>query len=193
MTDRDPPGAEVRAQDDRPAGEVAKALDEYPADLHADPAEPQDEAADVQALAAAQWRVAKSLLRLREQVNAKFPGRSKASDGTIGDRAHCPGASDHCANINDGGVGVVTAMDITHDPAHDLDAGELAETIRTSQDSRVKYIISDRRIANFQPLDGAPAFGWRPYNGANPHTRHVHISVRAQKARYDSTADWEIE
>ena len=31
------------------------------------------------------WRLAKSLEKLRSQVNAKHPKRSKASDGAIGD------------------------------------------------------------------------------------------------------------
>ena len=41
------------------------------------------------------WRVAKSLLKLKEQVNQAFPDRSKDSDGTIGDEHHSARASDH--------------------------------------------------------------------------------------------------
>jgi hypothetical protein len=144
---------------------------------------------------AAQWRVAAALLKLRDQVNAKFPNRKKDSDGTIGDLNHCPGSSDHCPNITDGGVGVVTAMDITHDPAHGLDAGVVAETLRLSHDPRIKYIISNGRIANFQALGGQPPFAWRPYNGSNPHTKHFHISVRPGKtgpSGYDTTTNWSI-
>lgn len=184
---------EPRAMNDRPADETAK-MDEYPDDLHLDPSispEPQQEGP-----APTRWRVAESLLKLRTQINAKFPGRSKASDGTIGDENHCPGTSDHCAHINDGGVGVVSAMDITHDPAHGLDAGEVAEQLRLNQDPRIKYIISNRRIANFQPLDGQPAFAWRPYTGANPHNKHFHVSVRPGKtgpSGYDTTTDWDLE
>ena len=101
-----------RTIDDRPDDEIARTLDEYPNDLHNDPDDmPAPTAPDVAALT--QWRVAKCLLRLRDQINAKFPGRDKESDGTIGDQAHCPCRSDHCPNINDGGVGVVTGMDIT--------------------------------------------------------------------------------
>jgi hypothetical protein len=139
--------------------------------------------------------VAKSLLRLREQVNTKFPGRSTDSDGTIGDLHHCPGSSDHCPNITDGGVGVVTAMDITHDPAHGLDAGAVGETLRVSQDPRIKYIISNRRIANFQALGGQPAFAWRPYTGANPHDKHFHLSIKSGRdgpTGHDTTTDWPI-
>jgi hypothetical protein len=180
--------------DDRPDDEIARTLDEYPNDLHNDPDDmPAPTAPDVAALT--QWRVAKCLLRLRDQINAKFPGRDKESDGTIGDQAHCPGSSDHCPNINDGGVGVVTGMDITHDPAHGLVAGDIAEKLRLSHDPRIKYIISNRRIANFQPLDGKPAFAWRPYTGSNPHEKHFHISVKPGKTGpggYDTTTDWSI-
>lgn len=38
--------------------------------------------------AARPWRVAQSLLMSREAVNAAFPRRGKAGDGTIGDAAH---------------------------------------------------------------------------------------------------------
>jgi hypothetical protein len=184
---------EVRDINDRPEDEVAKGLNEkeFEGDLHGDPSVPA--APPPPGPPPAQWRVAESLLKLRTQVNAKFPNRKKDSDGTIGDLNHCPGSSDHCPNILDGGIGIVTAMDITHDPAHGLDAGVVAEKLRVGQDPRIKYIISNRRIANFQPLDGQPAFAWRPYTGANPHDKHFHISVRSGKtgaSGYDTTTDW---
>jgi hypothetical protein len=187
-----PTGAQVRDIGDRPDEEVAKALDEFP-DLHGDPDEAPSAAPP--GPPAAQWRVAEALRKLREQLNATFPSRKKDSDGTIGDVNHCPGSSDHCPSITDGGVGVVTAMDITHDPAHGLDAGAVAETLRLSHDPRIKYIISNGRIANFQPLTGQPPFAWRPYTGANPHNKHFHISVRPGKngpSGYDTTTDWNI-
>jgi hypothetical protein len=187
-----PAGAQVREMGDRPDDEVAKALNEYP-DLHSDPDQPATAAPP--GAPAAEWRVGESLLKLRQQVNAEFPGRNKASDGTIGDLNHCPGSSDHCPNITDGSVGIVTAMDITHDPAHGLDAGAVAEILRVSQDPRIKYIISNRRIANFQALNAQPPFAWRPYTGANPHDKHFHISVKPGKdgpGGYDTTTDWTI-
>lgn len=184
-----------RSIDDRPEDEIAKSLNEYPDDLHNDPGDMPATAAGEDVAALSEWRVGKCLLRLREQINAEFPDRKKDSDGTIGDTAHCPGTSDHCPNINDGGIGVVTGMDITHDPAHGLVSGDVAERLRQSRDPRIKYIISNRRIANFQALDGQPAFAWRPYNGANPHTHHFHISVKPVKTGsegYDTTTDWRI-
>ncbi len=134
------------------------------------------------------WRTARSLLVLLDQVNRHYPGRSKVSDGTIGDTAHQGRVSDHNPNAN----GVVTALDITHDPANKCDAGLLATTIVASRDSRVKYIIWNRQIANSTPIGGAPAWAWRPYNGANPHNKHTHISVKADPAAYDNTSPWTL-
>ena len=138
------------------------------------------------------WRVAVSLNTLLGQVNAMAPGRSKASDGSIGDPAHQSRNSDHNPWIVDGGVGVVTARDFTHDPAHGCDANQIAEKIRASRDPRVKYIIWNRRIASSSPIGGVAAWEWRRYTGANGHTHHVHLSVKSDKANYDSAAPWAI-
>jgi hypothetical protein len=139
------------------------------------------------------WRVAKSLLALRNQVNAKAPGRGRGSDGTIGDAAHRARSSDHNPWVNDGAEDVVTAMDITHDPSGGCDAGHLAEAIRGSRDARVKYIIWNRQIASSTSIGGQAAWAWRPYTGANPHNKHVHISVLPEKSKYESTNAWVID
>ena len=176
---------------DRPADELAKALHDSD-DVHDDPGVPAT-GETPSALAATRWRVAKSLLKLRDQINARFPDRNKASDGTIGDDAHCPGTSDHCPKIVDDGIGVVAAIDITHDPAHGLDAGVVANALRVSRDPRIKYIISNRRIASSYPAEGKPPFEWRDYNGSNPHRAHFHVSVLAEKTGpggYDTITDW---
>lgn len=142
--------------------------------------------------AARDWRAAESLLKLKAQVNAAFPNRSKSHDGMIGDSSHCPGTSDHCPNIIDGGVGVVTAFDITHDPAHGCDMRELMESIRTSRDNRVKYVIYDHWMYSSYDHLGVLAWRWRPYSGSNPHTTHAHVSVLGQKTKYDDDSDWDI-
>ena len=95
------------------------------------------------------WRVAKSLEVLRDQVNSAHPGQRKDNDGTIGDAAHQTRTSDHNPWVKDGAVGVVTALDITHDPAHGVDTYAMAETLRRSRDRRIKYVISNRHI--FRP------------------------------------------
>jgi beta-lactamase superfamily II metal-dependent hydrolase len=138
------------------------------------------------------WRPAKSILKLRSQVNVRAPHRNKASDGTIGDKAHCQRNSDHNPWVRDGSIGVVTAIDITNDPAGGCDANTIAEAIRASRDPRVKYIIWNRRIANSSAMGNSQPWQWRPYHGTNPHTKHVHISVKPDKSSYDSTVDWAI-
>jgi lysozyme family protein len=132
------------------------------------------------------WRLAKSLERLRAQVNAAVPGRSKASDGSIGDAAHASRASDHNPYIKDkNGVGVVRAIDITHDPKGGFDSYKFADHLRVTGDKRIRYIISNYRIAN-------PGQPWRKYTGANPHDHHVHISVSENAALYDDAKNWDI-
>jgi hypothetical protein len=138
-------------------------------------------------VAAGTWRVAKALLRLRAQVDEKHPGRNKASDGTIGDAAHRSRNSDHNAWIEDGGVGVVSAMDITHDVDH-CDAGVLVTKLVESRDPRIKYIIYNGRIISSK----VSPWEWRPYNGTNAHAHHCHISVMAEKDAYDDERDWAV-
>lgn len=138
----------------------------------------------------APWRVAKSLETLRAQINAEFPNRAKHSDGTIGDAAHSSRSSDHNPWVRDGQTGVVTALDITHDPKNGVDAGALAEALLASRDDRIKYIISNRRICS--GAMGPSAWRWRPYNGANPHTKHLHLSVGSEKRVYDDTRKWDF-
>ena len=118
------------------------------------------------------WRVAKSLLTLRDQIDAAFPNRSKASDGTIGDANHRNRNSDHNPWY---GPGIVTAIDITHDPANGVDIDRLTDELAASRDPRIKYIIANGLI-----LDSRPQYNpwrWVKYNGPNPHTRHFHLSV----------------
>jgi hypothetical protein len=136
------------------------------------------------------WKLAKSLETLRAQVNEASPNRSKASDGTIGDAAHASRSSDHNPHVVDGKTGVVTAIDITHDPAHGVDARKLAEALVASRDPRIKYIISNGQIAS--GAGGTKPWTWRTYSGSNPHTKHVHLSVKGTKALYDSVDPWHI-
>lgn len=118
----------------------------------------------------AAWKLAQGLETLRDQVNKKWPNRSKASDGTIGDQAHSARASDH--NVVRGWV---HALDLTHDPAHGFDAGKFAEMLLKQQDRRLKYVISNGRIGS-GPAGPAPGV-WRKYNGANAHEHHCHVSI----------------
>jgi hypothetical protein len=135
------------------------------------------------------WRVAASLLHLRDQINAAWPARNKASDGTIGDAAHQAGTSDHNPRVVSalGTTPVVLALDVTHDPGHGCDTYAVAEQLRLSRDRRISYVISNHRITG--PSHG---WNWGPYGGTDPHTNHMHVSVAAA-AVADYTADWRIK
>lgn len=137
------------------------------------------------------WRLAKSLDVLRGQINKAFPERNKASDGTIGDAAHSSKNSDHNPWVKDGKIGVVTALDITHDPDNGVNIQSLADALIASKDDRIKYIICNGKIVSGTGQKN-PAWVWRNYTGANKHTRHVHISVKSNKSAYDSPAPWVI-
>jgi len=127
------------------------------------------------------WRLARGLDKLRSQVNARWPNRSRKADGTIGDRAHAARASDH----NPRG-GIVHALDLTHSPGTGLDIHGLADRLRQSKDPRISYIISNRRIASSKQN-----WAWRRYTGSNPHSGHMHISIRSNP-QADKTNDWRI-
>jgi len=118
------------------------------------------------------WTVAPCLDILLAQINKYAPNRSKLSDGSIGDAAHAARLSDHnpvkfpfCATP------LVTARDFTHDPDGGFNAGWLAGRLVNLNDPRIKYIIWNRQIWE-------KGTGWKPYTGPNPHTKHVHVSVK---------------
>lgn len=135
----------------------------------------------------ANWYLAPSLVVLRDQMNTRYPGRKKVSDGAIGDVAHQAVPSDH----NPNSVSVVCALDITHDPASGVDAHELANNLLQSRHPQLKYLISNGRIAgqwtNWQ---------WDIYRGSNSHDKHIHISVgvgddgKSKPGTYESTQQW---
>ena len=95
------------------------------------------------------FRISASLAKLLSQVNDIAPRRSKKSDGWIGDDAHARkgSASDHNPWVRDGSTGIVTAIDITHDPAHGCDAGKIVDDLVSSRDGRIKYIIHNQKIS----------------------------------------------
>lgn len=185
----------VESQDDESSGDeaikqpvdhdfVAQMEDEMAAEQFGNPGIPRAPARP--------WRVARSLLKLRDQINQSAPKRSKASDGMIGDAAHRTRNSDHNPWISDGAHDVVSAMDITHDPVRGCDAYAIAEAVRANRDARVKYIIWNRQICSSSSVNGVSAWTWRRYTGSNGHTHHVHISVKSDPGNYDSTNDWTI-
>jgi len=134
------------------------------------------------------WRIAKSLVTLRKQVDAASPNRNKEADGTIGDASHKSRHSDHNPWVREGSIGVVTAMDITHDPAHGVNSEKLAQSLVASRDPRIKYVITNRKICS----STTRPWKWRRYGGRNPHNHHCHLSVKSAKSKRDNTALWQI-
>lgn len=132
------------------------------------------------------WRVARSLERLREQVDARYGGRSTVSDGTIGDADHSNRDSDHNPWYRGH---IVTAMDITHDPKAGVDIDQLTDELTASRDSRIKYLIANGLILDSRP--GNTPWEWVSYTGPNPHRTHMHISVMADDSA-DDTSDWDL-
>jgi hypothetical protein len=135
------------------------------------------------------WRLAKSLEKLRAQLDLKYPDRGKDSDGDLGDARHAAlgDRSDHNAYIMDGDMPVVTAMDVTHD-VQKCSGRTVVDALIASKDPRIKYIIFDKKICSSRNTP----WTWREYKGDNPHQHHFHISVDADKAKYDDDRDWQV-
>ena len=130
--------------------------------------------------------LSKSAVTLREQINAAYPERDKASDGWLGDNRHALRKSDH----NPDATGCVRALDIDRDllgrgVKPDLMpylADQLRICAKADKRKRISYIIFNGRIASSKR-----GWAWRPYKGINAHTHHAHISF-AESADLDTTA-----
>lgn len=131
-------------------------------------------------------RVAPSCLAVLQEANRLFPNRSKASDGTVGDARHRASISDH----NPTAEGWVTAVDLTHDPAHGCDAHQWVRDVANRRDPRVKYLISQGQICSSYAARGFLPWTWRPYSGSNRHDRHAHVSVHDTPTSRNDTSSW---
>jgi hypothetical protein len=133
------------------------------------------------------WRNCNASMSLLNAVNARWPLRDKASDGSIGDAEHASRDSDHNPWVIVNGIGVVRARDIDVDG---IDAAWLAEQLRragAAGDARLAgggYLILNRKMTD-------PSFsGWYTYTGTNPHTSHLHVSFSRNQAGFDSAGPW---
>lgn len=129
------------------------------------------------------WTLAPSLIKLRAEVDAKWPARSKKYDGTVGDSAHQARKSEHNPNSNPNDSvpnGMVTAMDITVETAV-VRKALLALLIG---DPRVWYCIHQGFIYS-------RTHGWakNPYDG-DPHAHHLHVSLVQSRDACTTTAKW---
>jgi hypothetical protein len=124
----------------------------------------------------ANWYLAPSLVVLRNEVNTRWPNRDKRSDGTIGDAAHQNTDSDHNPNSRES----VDAWDM------DKDGVNVDEIISAFQEHpSANYWIYNRVIADADN-------GWRRirYTGTNPHTEHVHFSIRQSSQAEQNEQSW---
>lgn len=120
------------------------------------------------------WFPAPALVALFKEVDAKWPGRSKKSDGTIGDYAHSKSKNEHNPvghpfGPKNGTPGSVHAADIT---SADIDSMKVVKNWLIG-DPRVWYVIHKGKI-------WSKTYDWaeRDYNGSNPHDTHIHVSLR---------------
>lgn len=133
------------------------------------------------------WRAARSIdttQGLGQEIRATNP---QVVLYYIGDTSHQASKSDHnpcdCHEV-------VCAVDVMISGGPDLD--QLAEHIRQrvlAGDQRTSYLIWNRRIFSGHGAD-YPAGQWRSYSGSNPHTDHIHLSIRHGPERYDDSSPW---
>lgn len=147
------------------------------------------------------WQLTKGLENLRSQVNAAFPDRATASDGTIGDEAHMAEVSGHNpddtagskAEYNDhDGIPEVRAWDMTSTlNAPPATAQQVVDHIRKlpGVSSVLRYMIYNRKI-----YEASNGWNSRAYTGASAHTEHIHFSgARTQAADNNTTFNYRLE
>lgn len=138
------------------------------------------------------WRVVNGLNKLDQQIRAYAPrsippATNPDSWGALADNAHST-SSDHYPHFYSalGSTAVVCARDFPHAPGLGLSGPVVTEHLRRQRDPRVGYIICAGRITG--PNHG---WAWDPYDGADPHDTHFHVSsVHGSVA--DSTAAWSL-
>lgn len=116
------------------------------------------------------WYLANSLRNLVAEINYRYPNRPTKADGSIGDRSHAARFSDH----NPDGKGCVHAIDIT--TGKDVADQIMRLILKRCRRGRLKaiyYIIFNGRI-----YSRTYGFKARKYTGTDPHTGHIHISIR---------------
>lgn len=149
------------------------------------------------------WKLTDGLTNLRNQVNARFPDRDHASDGTIGDTAHMAETSGHNPDDTAG-----SKPEWDGDPdstpevrAWDMDSGTLGDPSCNAQDvvdhirhlsglaSVIRYMIYNRLM--YHERDG---FEPTPYDGSSAHTEHIHFSgAWSQAADNNTTFDYRLD
>lgn len=124
--------------------------------------------------------LAPSLERCRAEINVRWPGRSKKSDGWIGDVRHMRQGDKSEHNPDPFPNGVVRAIDVT---STNIDG--MALVLAAIAHPSCYYVIHRGSIWS-RPY----GFRRRRYTGSNSHTEHVHISIVHTGAAEGSTLPW---
>jgi hypothetical protein len=111
------------------------------------------------------------------QATALRPNRKKASDGLLPSAAHIKQSPDSDHNTG-------YAVDLTHDPKHNIDCKDIFEKLK--EDKRVKYLIFQGKIWSKERAKE----GNRKYTGSNQHTNHLHISINEGMGKDTSPWFW---
>jgi hypothetical protein len=115
-------------------------------------------------------------VKLRKQVDRRWPKRDRRSDGWIGDRAHQARKSDHNPDSN----GFVHALDIDADLDKDDPkaaqrlANQLVAYAKSGKPGadRIKYVVFNDRIASGTYKN--TYWEWR--GSGYGHMHHIHVS-----------------
>ena len=124
------------------------------------------------------------------QATAAWPDRRRTSDGIVPSAAHT--ASSPSSDHEPGAAGYCHAVDLSHDPASGCDCGRITEALRVSRDSRIKYVIFNRRMFSSYATSSRAAWTWGAYSGSNPHDKHMHMSIIDTLAACVDTSQWPI-
>jgi hypothetical protein len=111
-------------------------------------------------------------LAVLRQATALAPVRKKISDGLLPSIAHLKQSPDSDHNTG-------LAVDLTHDPKNGINCKEIYKNLK--EDNRVSYLIFNGKI-------WSKRLGERKYTGKNPHDKHLHISIKPERA--NDTSPW---
>lgn len=157
--------------------------------------------------AIAYQRPAKSLLKLRDELNSVFPGRFTGTDGFVsgydGPNNRTYGLSGHNPNQ----LGHCMAFDIST-PANGEQIDEatgraLADYLRLKANEKFKYLIHDQGPVAPEPRIAGDfsKWAWTVYSGVD-HSDHIHISLTDDyqwgescglaQSVYDDESSWGI-
>jgi hypothetical protein len=124
-----------------------------------------------------------------DEIEAAYPDRH-AGDGTVASKTHDQNSpnSDHrpYPYTGPGTVNAVDVGEVTED-----DGLVLFSALAEAKDNRFRYAIHEGKSLWGEPHNGFPAYTLQPYTGPNPHSDHVHVSVR--RANQGDARPWHLE